>query len=160
MGAYRVAQICLNGHTITASSDTYPQFKEAYCSKCGKPTITTCPNCNTSIRGYYEDEDGFGFGSDYSPPSFCYNCGKPFPWTEEKLASAIALLELSKKFSEDELQTVRSDLIELATDSPRTQVAAIRFKEVLGRVGASVGEGLRSILVDIASETAKKTIWG
>ena len=45
-------------------------------------------------------------------------------------------------------------------DSPATRVAATRIKKVVLKVGGPLGESLRSLLVDIASETAKKIILG
>ena len=95
MGYYRTALICVNGHTITDSVDTHPQRSEKFCSKCAAPTISQCPSCTTNIRGDYFVEGSFVYRGGYKPPAFCYNCSKPFPWTESKLESAKVLLELS-----------------------------------------------------------------
>lgn len=160
MGIYRVAQVCPNGHVATTAADQNPELREAFCSTCGETTITNCPNCSASIRGDYYVEDVFGFGGDYEPPSFCHNCGKAFPWTERKIASAVELVEVGADLSPDELQQFRSDLTELTKDSPKTQVASLRFKKVMSKVGTSVASGVRDIVVDVLSEAAKKAIWG
>lgn len=45
-------------------------------------------------------------------------------------------------------------------DSPRVQVASLRFKQTMSKVGTSVASGVRDIVVDVLSEAAKKAIWG
>jgi hypothetical protein len=42
---------------------------------------------------------------------------------------------------------------------PSTQVAVIRFKRILPKTGKEIAEAVRSIVVDIASEAAKKLLW-
>ena len=159
MGTYRVAQVCPNGHVATSSADQYHELREAFCSKCGEATITACPGCNTSIRGYYYVEGVFST-REYEPPAFCHACGKPFPWTERKVAAAVELVEVGGALSSEEVAQFRSDLTEMTKDSPKTQVASLRFKKVMAKVGGSVAAGVRDIVVDVLSETAKKAIWG
>lgn len=159
MGVYRIAEICLNGHVTTSSADTSPELREKYCSECGEPTITQCPSCNSNIRGYYDVPNVIGF-FEYKCPSFCHNCGKPFPWTERHIQAASELMELSGKLGESELIQFKADLNSLVKETPQTQVASFRVKTILGKVGKEIASGVRDILVDIVSETAKKAIWG
>ena len=160
MDTYRVAQVCLNGHVVTALADVQPEHQEAFCSKCGEVTITNCPNCSVFIRGRYQSEYGIWTFGKYQPPAFCHNCGEPFPWTERKIASAVELVEVGANLSPEEMQQFRSDLTELTKDSPKTQVASLRFKKVMGKVGKSIASGVRDIVVDVLTESAKKAIWG
>lgn len=160
MGRYCVAEVCPNGHVSTSSADTSPERRERFCSKCGEQTITQCPNCNASVRGYYDVECVITIGRRYEPPAFCHNCGKSFPWAERKIASAVELIEVGSELSSEEIQQFRTDLTELTKDSPKTQVASLRFKKVMAKVGNSVASGVRAIVVDILSEAAKKAIWG
>ncbi len=118
-----------------------------------------CPNCQVSIRGRYDVPQVIGL-FPYSPPAHCYNCGSAFPWTERKIASAVKLVEAGAELSAEEVQQLRSDLTELTKDSPKTQVASLRFKKVMAKVGTSVASGVRDIVVDVLSEAAKKAIWG
>lgn len=37
MGWYNTAQVCLNGHIITAYADSYEQHRKDFCSECGQP---------------------------------------------------------------------------------------------------------------------------
>jgi len=161
MGTYRVAQVCPNGHVATTAADQNPERREAFCSQCGDATIMQCPKCSASIRGdYYVVERVSGFGGDYQPPAFCHNCGNAFPWTERKIASAVELVEVGAELPAEELEQFRADLAELTKDSPKTQVASLRFKRVMAKVGTSVASGVRDIVVDVLSEAAKKAIWG
>lgn len=159
MGAYLVAQVCQNGHVATCSADEYPELQERFCSKCGEATIMQCPSCDVSIRGLFQIE-GMFVSRVYAPPAFCYNCGKAFPWTERKIASAVELLEDAADLSPEELQRFRSDLTELTKDSPKTQVASLRLKKIMNKVGTSIASSLRAILCDVLSEAAKREIWG
>ena len=159
MGIYRVAEVCPNGHVITDSADVYPEQREKFCSKCGEATITQCPSCRTNIRGDYYVEGVFAV-SEYHPPAYCFNCGNPFPWTERKIEGAIELLQASGNLSEEELEQAKEDLSELTKDSPKVQVASVRFKGVMTKVGENIVSGVREIVIDVLSEAAKKALWG
>ena len=159
MGVYRAAEICLNGHVTTSYADVMPDLREKYCSICGEQTITKCPQCDSSIRGSYY-EPGFLGTSDYLKPNFCHNCGRPFPWTERSLHAASELMELSSILGDAELIQFKTDLDSLIKDTPQTKVASFRVKVFLGKVSKEIASGVRDILVDIVSETAKKAIWG
>jgi len=51
-------------------------------------------------------------------------------------------------------------LDDLIVETPRTQLAAVRFKNLAAKAGRETAGALRSIIVDIASEAAKKAIFG
>ena len=160
MGTYRIAEVCPNGHVSTKAADRNPALREKFCSSCGEATTTECAHCNASIRGDYDVPGVISLGSTYEPPAFCYNCGKPFAWTERKIAGAVELVEIGGDLTAEEVEQFRSDLTELTKDTPKTQVASLRFKKVMAKVGSSVASGVRDIVVDVVSETAKKAIWG
>lgn len=160
MGRYFTAEVCPNGHVTTDAVEDQPEHTEPYCSRCGEATIRRCTNCDTLIRGHYEPDDVPGLHVPYDPPAYCFNCGESFPWTERRMSSALELLEMAGTLTEDEITQTREDLPELVKDSPRVQPASARFGRVLGKVGSSVGTGVRELLVDIVSETAKRAIWG
>jgi len=159
MGIYRTAQICLNGHSTTSSIDEYPELGEKYCSKCGVETISECPTCQNNIRGYYHVEGVYG-GSEYSPPNFCHACGNLFPWTASKVDSAKELADELEELNAEERETLKVTISDLLTDSPKTEVAAVRYKKLAKKLGTGASSALRSILVDVASEAAKKALFG
>jgi hypothetical protein len=159
MGSYRVAEVCPNGHVSTSSADTSPELREKFCSSCGEPTMTQCESCKASIRGDYNVEGVFTL-SEYMPPAHCHNCGAGFPWTARKVESAVELVEVGGELSETELAQLRIDLTELTKDSPKTQVASLRVKKAMEKVGSALAHGVREIVVNVLSEAAKKAIWG
>jgi len=97
--------------------------------------------------------------TDLPLPSFCPNCGKPYPWTEEKLKAAKELTDEFENLSPEERETLKKSLDDIVRDTPQTPIAATRFKKLVAKAGKVAADGLRDILVDIASEAAKKAIW-
>ena len=173
---YDTAQICTNGHVITESSVSSPQLTQKFCDKCGASTITNCPNCNTPIRGYYHEahlafeEIDTMVNEIVNPPpetilnydtspSFCPECGKPYPWTEAKLKAAKELSDELENLSSEERETLKKSLDDIVRDTPQTTVAANRFKKLVAKAGKVAADGFRDILVDVLSEAAKKIIW-
>jgi hypothetical protein len=154
---YSSAQICLNGHLITDILSISPHQHEEHCHVCGKRTITACETCGSAIRG--QELDGF-YDDDYSPPSYCHNCGSAYPWTAAKLQAAKELAEELDDLTPDERDKLKGTLDDLVADTPRTALAATRFKKLTAKAGSAIAEGFRQILVDVVSESAKKMIWG
>ena len=153
---YDVAQICINGHVINPSYSSFPQFNQKFCDTCGAPTIINCGYCNTTIRGRYH---GHITIAEFKPPSFCHECGKPYPWTESKLKAAKELSDEFENLTPEERETLKKSLDDIVRDTPQTPVASTRFKKIVAKAGKVAADGLRDILVDIASEAAKKIIW-
>ena len=158
-GSYDVAQICSNGHIANDNFHRHPAHNKIFCEKCGSQTITTCQSCKSPIRGQYH-VPGIPISKKLdSAPGFCHNCGKPYPWTEEKLKAA---KELSGEFEElnpPDREILKTSLDDMVRDSPRTPVAAMKFKKTFAKLGKHAAAALRDIVVDIASESAKKIIW-
>jgi len=156
---YDVAQICLNGHLITDLAHDYPHHRRNFCAKCGQPTIMQCPECNFGIPGYYH-VSGFIGGDDFSMPSYCHNCGKPFPWTTRKIDAAIKLAIEDGKLTDDEVRLFSESIQEIAQDTPETELAATRLKKLILKLSQSAGQAIHRIIVEIASESIKKIITG
>jgi hypothetical protein len=77
-GPYKPAAVCKRGHLITQDATDYPATPR--CKECGAKVITTCPSCGDIVRGYHDVPYGYLDMRDYSPPTFCHNCGDPYPW--------------------------------------------------------------------------------
>jgi len=153
---YDVAQICVNGHVINSSSESYPQYNKNFCDQCGAETITKCRHCGREIKGYYY--------SFVSPPflrlSFCDNCGKPYPWIESRILAAQELAKKTEGLSSEEKDILKNSIDDIVRDTSSSQVAALRFKKIMVKSGKVVADMFKDILVSIASEAAKKAIWG
>jgi hypothetical protein len=62
--------------------------------------------------------------------------------------------------SDEDKATLTASLPDLTSDTPQTTLAATRFKRIAAKAGRGLGEALYKTLVDVISETAKKTILG
>ncbi len=161
MGYYDIAQICLNGHTITRNAQSSPEFRRKFCPKCGEPTITNCPSCNTPILGEYHVE-GVVFlgGKTPPPPNFCHACGAPYPWTERRIEAAKALADEFENLSSAEKEKLKRSLDDLYRDTANTEVATFRFKKLMAKVGQESYAAMKEILISIVSETVRKSLFG
>lgn len=154
-GRYDVAQICPNGHVINPQALAHPEVNKQFCDQCGEQTLTACESCQKPIQGLHYTR---GFNYRYYTPRFCHNCGSMFPWTKLRLEAARDLIE-ELRLSEEEKITMQQSLEHMVKDTPRTEVAASRFKRLLKQGGAEMGGMFRDILVDVLSETAKKVLF-
>lgn len=155
---YDTAQICLNGHVVSDVVLSNPQFRQAYCGKCGERTITECLECNAPIRGRYHIPNLVGF-YEYNLPHFCQNCGHAFPWTERLLEAATQLANNEESLSEGEKSDFAMSIKEIVRETPIAKVSANRLHALLGKMATRTASAIRDIIVDIASESAKKMIW-
>lgn len=99
-------------------------------------------------------------GGSYTRPSFCEDCGKPYPWTQSIQDSAYELIELSLSLDQVEKNDFKNSVNDLIVQSPKTNVAQVKFVSYAKKAGTEVAKGLRDVLVDVVSETVKKAIWG
>jgi len=161
MGQYDIAQICLNGHVITNRAQRAPEFTQIFCDECGESTITKCEKCKTPIRGHYHVEGVIAIsGRAPTAPSFCHECGNAYPWIERKLEAAWELAEELEELSDEEKEKLKQSLNELVRDTPKTEVAVTRVKKILSKVGKESFATLKSILLDLATEAVKKSLFG
>ena len=150
--------VCENGHVLTECLER-SAAAAAYCDKCGAKTISTCPSCGSKVRGQLINSNFVMICFTATAPKYCPECGEPYPWT---LATIEALKELAAL--DDDLDEVdKTILIDSAkdamTDNPKTRVAALKVKKVLGRAGKATASAARDLLVDVLAESAKKMIW-
>jgi len=157
---YDTAQICIEGHPINCMSVSSPEHNRKFCRKCGAKTITNCENCSAPIKGFYHDlwASRPGNLSWFTPRSFCDNCGEPYPWTEVKLKAARELTDLFEELSPEERDILKKSLDDIVLDTPQTTVAANKIKILIAKVGRVAAEQFRELIVDIASETAKRIL--
>lgn len=154
---YDTAQICENGHPITRHAESRPEFAEDHCSKCGAKTITACQHCEQKIRGHLHGT----MPSAHEQPiaKFCHKCGRPYPWTEKGINAARELIGEAENLSAEERKKLSGSLDDIVRDTPSTQVAVVRFKQYLPKAGKEFADAMRSILIGIVSEAAKKALW-
>lgn len=155
MGYYENATICINGHV--ASSDTANYRK--HCKQCGQETISVCQKCDSSIQGYYFVPGIIGF-SDYNRPSYCHDCGSPYPWTEQLINNAIELISLDEELPSDIKDVIKSSLPDLIVETPSAPLAVAKYRKYMSQANDYTRDGIKNLLIDIVSETIKKSLWG
>jgi len=157
---YDTAQICLSGHIINTCAETEPERNKNYCSECGAETITSCPKCGAKVLGQLHPSPQYLALPMIGAPKFCWTCGSPYPWTESRLKAAHDLANEIRGISKEERELLNQSLDELVEDIPQTNVAIVRFKKIMSKVGPELCDAFKKILIDIVSETVKKYIWG
>jgi len=157
MGHYGQAQICLNGHVIT-SIGRDPEFLKKFCPECGSETIRNCQHCSAAIKGDYISTETFSLRK-YNKPSFCEDCGQPYPWTNSSKEASSDLVDFAEQLNEQEKEDLKKSIDDLIKDTPRTALAQVKFKQYALKAGTEVAKGLKDILIDLVSETVKKSIW-
>lgn len=156
---YDTAQICRNGHRITSRAHTEPQHRAAYCKQCGAATMTECDRCTTPIRGFYHSGDIVNFGMG-EVPAFCLGCGEPYPWTENAIKVAQELAAELDGLNREERAQLKETIPDLVRDTPRTQLAVLRFQKLLTKAKPQAAEALKEVVVGVAVETVKRIICG
>jgi len=155
--AYYTAQVCLNGHVITASLEARPELAKKFCAKCGERTMTECRECGAPLQGELRVLPEYTAHHPYQAPFYCHNCGTAFPWTQRKLAAITIAVQASDLTAEEqgELQDAAEHILKR---TPEADGAAQRVKLLLAKAGAGLGQAVRNILVEVASEAVKKQI--
>lgn len=154
---YMTAELCLNGHVITGDTANEPEKMSKFCGECGAETIRSCPKCGASLRG---DHVYMGQITWMTPPAYCYSCGAGFPWTVAKITAAKEHAGEIEELDEAEREQLQEVIDDLAAGGARTDLAASRFKRLMRKAGVAVGSGLYKVVVDVASDAAKKVLMG
>jgi hypothetical protein len=161
-GRFRVGQVCLNGHPTTGSYEEHPEYRKDFCEECGAETITKCQECGKEIRGNYESSGSgialSGGGWEYEPPSFCRDCGEPFPWTAAALNAAQLLVNELDELDPAEQHKLKSALPDLLVDGPRTPVAVLLVKKAAAKIGSAGGQALMKLVTSIATAAARQQL--
>lgn len=160
MGTYLTAQVCLNGHVVTDRLERMPEVAQTHCSHCGEGTITNCPNCEEIIRGDYVVEGACVVGFEYHPPNFCCQCGEAFPWHTIKLEAAKELVDELHEIAVTERKMLKDTIDDLSSDTPKTELAAHRYMCIVQKLGKGARSTLASFVREIATEAAKRVIFG
>jgi hypothetical protein len=157
-GGYLTAEVCLSGHPTTGGLEFSPGMTARFCEICGSKTISACPECRTPLRGEYIT--GGISARDYAPPNHCHSCGSAFPWKTAKIEAAKEHAAEIEGLDENDKAQLKGAIDDLAAGGARTELAVSRFKRLMKKAGETVGGGLYKIVVDVATEAAKKSLIG
>ncbi len=153
---YDEGEACENGHKINGDVIGSPEESSPFCPECGAVTMRGCRQCGAPLRGYMR---GIVTG-DWTLHAYCYNCGKPYPWTEASIQAAKDLLELEESLSPEDREVLTTNLDAVTRDTPLTAVAAKRIKLVLAKLPGSAATVVRDVIVGVATDAAKSAILG
>lgn len=148
---YYAAQICLRGHVQSADGKT--EFKRGeHCPQCGEACIDACPQCKAPIRG----QDLYP-ASDYARPSFCYKCGRPYPWMQDRLQTAKELLHHDDKLSVEEREKLWN-LLQYVISDPKSDLVPAKKKLIeinLAKAAAATRDFVTELLAKYLAEMSK-----
>ena len=77
-----------------------------------------------------------------------------------KVEAANELFAELEELDHKDRQILKQSLDELIMDSPKAEVASLRFKKVMKKAGSGSYELVKGVLTDVLSETAKKLLFG
>jgi hypothetical protein len=60
---------------------------------------------------------------------------------------------------DDDRKKLKESIDDLVKDSPATQLAGTRVKKILGKLGKESAGAIKSVIIDVLSETAKKILF-
>jgi hypothetical protein len=156
MGTYMPGAICRRGHVITSDTTTSGRLTSR-CGECGAEVLTTCPACGKQIRGDYKVPGVLDLTGGYKAPSFCGDCGAPFPWVGRQGR----IYELMNRLDQEDLDpatelTVREQLEALANPDIDEDEELRRWERVK-KLAPDFWEkaGARAILVTLVSAYIK-----
>lgn len=153
--SYDPAQICKNKHLITPYADIDKHVLEKFCSICGAETIVACPYCSEFIRG--KDID-IKDREAYKIPSYCHECGQPYPWTKSALEAIAAIIEEDEEITSDDKVRLTESLPDIISENPKTQLAVVRFKKAFKVAGKFTADAMRQFIIDFGSEVVVKQL--
>jgi hypothetical protein len=153
--SYHGATICLNGHVLSK----YTANSQKRCSKCGTETYSICDHCHTPIHGLAEIKGVVVGNRPYDLPYYCHECGFPYPWTQKILDNAVELLSLDDDLDDSSKELIKNAIPGLLTDTPSTPVSIVKYKKYMSEAGQIIRDSMHQLLVDVVSETVKKTLF-
>ena len=159
-GRHTTAAICLRGHVVTADIETFAGAVTKFCSKCGAEVVANCKECGAPIHGHFVPPGVPGVGGVLRTPAHCHECGKPYPWTAEKIEAAKSLADELENLSVEDRAALKTAIDDVASGGARAEAGAARLKRMLGKATTTAGKALYKIVVDVASEATKKMLLG
>ena len=93
----------------------------------------------------------------YTRPSFCYACGRAYPWMEEHLNTQRELLYHIEKLTQDERNELWP-LLQYVTSNPNSDLSPAKRKLIdikLGKAGGAAKDALLTLIAKYAAEMSK-----
>ena len=152
---YKTASICLNGHIISSHSEQVG----SYCPFCGEKVTESCSHCGATLHGYEMNSGYTIVNRNNQKEYYCYNYGKPYPWTERIIQSAIELLSMDEELPTEVKELIKSSIPDLIVDTPKSPVAVTYYNKWIPKANKMIRDALYQLLVDVVSETVKLSLF-
>lgn len=157
MVTYKTSIICKNGHLNNCYAEQQDVRFYKFCTLCGAENISVCQECQTPIRGRVDS-----FIIDTEPytyvPAYCHECGKPYPWTATALSAAAEIIEEDDSLTPDEMQKLISVLPDIISETPKSNIAAIRIKKAFLKISKFTAEALKTFIIDFGCAFIKNQL--
>ena len=153
---FKTAQVCVNGHLRNTDTDTHAAKNEAFCSICGAKVISSCPRCNSPLRGTYYISKPLYSPSLSNPKikgyrdlkisntvdvsAYCYECGSPYPWTESRLKTAENIINMLDELTTEQKQQLVEFIPDIIIETPRSRYAALVYAKFMDGLSGLVYE--------------------
>lgn len=164
---FDISRICPNGHVLTdAMQANWPLYNDDFCKICGERLIQQCPNCRKEIRGALIRDDPVLLKEvlpTESIPGYCWNCGKPYPWTAKFLSATRQLINQFEELTETEKSELSQSVDDVVRQVPDQAHSIERIKQLWRKlkkpsqdllnnvVANGIYEGLKVLLTSLLS---------
>lgn len=161
MGYYE-GIVCENAHKVARRVSNNSAAGTAFCDQCGAATHFKCPGCGKPIRGGETpnsiDERRMARADDKSWPTpwYCYGCGVAYPWTTKKIEAAKEIVAEVDGLTAKDRESLSASIPDLLSDTPRSDLAAMRWKQALLKLAGPAKEVIVGVITDIATSTIKR----
>lgn len=157
--SYKIAIACLNGHIISRDMNTNSSYRTmTHCPHCGLQLTNICLHCESPIHGNEVNDRGQTIHSSKPLDAFCYNCGKPYPWTESALENAELIINELDCLSDQEKEKLNKFFKDLIQETPKTPYAILIAKKTLSVCTGFLKESLTNLIISSACEAVKKEL--
>ncbi len=144
--------ICLNGHCKFSAH--HIDSKE-FCEECGAQMIDRCQWCGSTIKEWVLRDVVIVGEIQYQRPAYCRKCGNPYPWTQSAIKAATEIIEEEASFDKEQKEKLISSIPDVLAETPRSKLAAIRFKNAMAKAGKVTGEVIRQFMLDFGCQLVK-----
>lgn len=158
---YKNALVCLDGHVVSRDISANSSFRTmTHCPKCGLQLISACLSCNQPIHGDEVDSIGRVHRSSKSTPAdtFCYHCGKPYPWTESKFENAELIINELDCLSDTDKEKLCHSLKDLYSETSKTSYAILLVKKAMIACKGILRDSFMGMLTEFCCVAVKEQL--
>jgi len=94
----------------------------------------------------------------YEVPSFCHECGHPYPWIQNSIDAMMELMEFENAFTDRDKEEMKNALIDISNESSKTELGVTKIKKAIHQVSPTMKDIFIRIIINIASEKVKRDL--